>query len=97
MTATTTLDNPSPTPTRRDFLYLATGAVGGVGAAAAIWPLINQMSPDASTLAAASTEVDISGIAEGQILTVKWRGKPIFMSHRTAEEIEEVARCPLTN
>ncbi len=63
MTATTTLDNPAPTPTRRDFLYLATGAVGGVGVAAAIWPLINQMSPDATTLAAASTEVDISGIA----------------------------------
>ncbi|MGO9674591.1 MAG: ubiquinol-cytochrome c reductase iron-sulfur subunit [Methylocella sp.] len=95
MTATTTLDNPAPAPTRRDFLYLATGAVGAVGAAAAIWPLINQMNPDASTLAAASTEVDISGIAEGQILTVKWRGKPIFISHRTPEEIKAVRAVPL--
>ena len=95
MTATTTLDNP--TPTRRDFLYLATGAVGGVGVAAAIWPLIMQMNPDASTLAAASTEVDISGIAEGQILTVKWRGKPIFISHRTPDRSQRGAGGPLAS
>jgi ubiquinol-cytochrome c reductase iron-sulfur subunit len=82
-------------PTRRDFLYIATGAVGVVGAAAAIWPLISQMSPDSTTLAAASVEVDISGIAEGQILTVKWRGKPIFISHRTAPEIAAVRAVPL--
>jgi len=67
-----------------------------VGAAAAIWPLISQMSPDASTLAASSTEVDISGIAPGQILTVKWRGKPIFVSHRTPPEIEAVRAVPLS-
>jgi ubiquinol-cytochrome c reductase iron-sulfur subunit len=91
MTATTTLEEPS----RRDFLYIATGAVGVVGAAAAIWPLISQMNPDASTLAAASVEVDISGIAAGQILTVKWRGKPIFVSHRTPEEIAAVRAVPL--
>ena len=53
------------------------------------------MNPDASTLAAASTEVDISGIAPGQILTVKWRGKPIFISHRTPEEIKIVRAVPL--
>ena len=56
-------------PTRRDFLYIATGAVAAVGAAAVVWPLINQMSPDASTLALASTEVDIGAIPEGQIVT----------------------------
>jgi ubiquinol-cytochrome c reductase iron-sulfur subunit len=95
MTATTTLGDPTPTPTRRDFLYLATGAVGAVGVGAAIIPLISQMNPDASTLAAASTEVDISGIAPGQILTVKWRGKPIFISHRTPEEIKIVRAVPL--
>jgi ubiquinol-cytochrome c reductase iron-sulfur subunit len=76
-------------PTRRDFLYIATGAVAAVGAAAAVWPLINQMSPDASTLALASTEVDIGAIPEGQIVTVKWRGKPVFIRHRTKKEIAE--------
>ncbi|WP_294541099.1 ubiquinol-cytochrome c reductase iron-sulfur subunit [uncultured Rhodoblastus sp.] len=76
-------------PTRRDFLYIATGAVAAVGAAAAVWPLINSMSPDASTLALASTELDISAIPEGQIVTIKWRGKPVFVRHRTAKEIAD--------
>jgi len=75
-------------PTRRDFLFIATGALAAVGAAAAVWPLINQMSPDASTLALASTEVDIGSIPEGQIVTIKWRGKPVFISHRTPTEIK---------
>jgi len=75
-------------PTRRDFLYIATGAVAAVGAAAVVWPLISQMSPDASTLALASTEVDIGAIPEGQIVTIKWRGKPVFIRHRTAAEIK---------
>ncbi len=76
-------------PTRRDFLYIATGAVAAVGVAAVVWPLISQMSPDASTLAMASTEVDIGSITVGQIVTIKWRGKPVFISHRTPKEIEE--------
>jgi ubiquinol-cytochrome c reductase iron-sulfur subunit len=81
--------------TRRDFLYIATGAVGAVGAAAAAWPLISQMNPDASVLALASTDVDLTPIAEGQIVTVKWRGKPVFISHRTKKEIEEARSVPL--
>ncbi len=76
-------------PTRRDFLFIATGAMAAVGAAAVVWPLISQMSPDASTLAMASTEVDIGSITVGQIVTIKWRGKPVFISHRTPKEIEE--------
>jgi ubiquinol-cytochrome c reductase iron-sulfur subunit len=76
-------------PTRRDMLYIATGAAAAVGVGAAIWPLISQMNPDASTLALASTEVDISSIPEGGILTVKWRGKPVFVRHRTAKEIAD--------
>jgi ubiquinol-cytochrome c reductase iron-sulfur subunit len=76
-------------PTRRDFLFIATGAAAVVAAGSVLWPLIDQMNPDASTLAAASTEVDLSGIAEGQIVTVKWRGKPIFVRHRTKKEIDE--------
>jgi len=82
-------------PTRRDFLYIATGAVAAVGAAATIWPFISQMNPDASTLALASTDIDISQVAEGQSITVKWRGKPVFVRHRTAKEIEEAKAVPV--
>ncbi|HEY4848177.1 MAG TPA: ubiquinol-cytochrome c reductase iron-sulfur subunit [Methylocella sp.] len=83
-------------PTRRDVLFVATGAMGTVGAGFAAWPLIDQMSPDATTLAAASAEVDIGNIAEGQVVTVKWRGKPIFISHRTPKEIEAARAVPLS-
>jgi ubiquinol-cytochrome c reductase iron-sulfur subunit len=81
--------------TRRDFLYIATAAVGAVGGAAVLWPLVNQMNPDASVLALASTDVDLSPIAEGQIVTIKWRGKPVFVSHRTKKEIDEARSVPL--
>ncbi|MCC2113704.1 MAG: ubiquinol-cytochrome c reductase iron-sulfur subunit, partial [Hyphomicrobiales bacterium] len=76
-------------PTRRDFLYIATGAVAAIGVGAAAWPFIDQMNPDASALALASIEVDIGSIAEGQSITAKWRGKPIFIRNRTAKEVEE--------
>ncbi|MFZ1210650.1 MAG: ubiquinol-cytochrome c reductase iron-sulfur subunit, partial [Pseudolabrys sp.] len=79
--------------TRRDFLYIATGAVGAVGAAAALVPLIAQMNPDASTIAAgAPIDVDLAPIADGQIIKVFWRSKPIFISHRTKKEIEEAQK-----
>jgi ubiquinol-cytochrome c reductase iron-sulfur subunit len=75
-------------PNRRDFLYLATGAMGAIGVAGVAWPFINQMSPDAGTRAAgAPIEVDLSPIAAGQSITLKWRGTPIFVRHRTPEEI----------
>ena len=78
-----------PPPTRRDFLYVATASAGAVAAAAGTWPLIAQMNPDASTIAAgAPIEVDLAPIAEGQVIKVFWRGKPIFVSHRTPEEIK---------
>ena len=87
MTATTM---HSDEPTRRDFLFIATGAVGAVGVAAVAVPLIAQMNPDASTIAAgAPIEVDLTPIAEGQVIKVFWRSKPIFISHRTKKEIEE--------
>jgi len=79
-------------PTRRDFLFIATGAVAAVGTAAVVWPLISQMSPDASTLALASTEVDIGAIPVGQIVTIKWRGKPVFIRHRSPKEIDDAAK-----
>jgi len=79
----------SAEPTRRDFLYIATAAVGAAGVAAIVWPLVDQMNPDASTIAAgAPIEVDLTPIAEGQVIKVFWRGKPIFISHRTAHDIE---------
>jgi len=82
-------------PSRRDFLFLTAGAVGAVGVAAVAWPLVDQMSPDASTLALASTEVDIGAIPEGQIVTVKWRSGPVFIRHRTKKEIEDGENVPL--
>ncbi len=76
--------------TRRDFLYIATGAAGAAAVVAAIVPLVSQMNPDQSTIAAgAPLEVDLTPIAEGQVIKVFWRGKPIFISHRTAKEISE--------
>ena len=86
----------SPHSTRRDFLYVASGAVGAVAVAGAVWPLINQMNPDASVRALASIEFDLSAIEEGQSVTIKWRGLPVFVRHRTAAEIEEARAVPLS-
>ena len=74
--------------TRRDFLYYATAGVGAVAAGAAVWPLVNQMNPSADTLAMASILVDITTVQVGTVLTVKWRGKPVFIRRRTDEEIK---------
>jgi len=82
---------------RRDFLYIATGAVAAVGAALTAWPFINQMNPDASVLALASVEVDLAPIAEGQEVTIKWRGNPVFIRHRLAAEIEAASKVALTD
>ncbi|MBM3559489.1 MAG: ubiquinol-cytochrome c reductase iron-sulfur subunit [Alphaproteobacteria bacterium] len=79
---------------RRDFIFLVAGGMGAIGAATAIWPFILSMSPSADVLALASTEVDISGVAEGQSITVKWRGKPVFIRHRTAAEIAAAEAVP---
>jgi ubiquinol-cytochrome c reductase iron-sulfur subunit len=88
----------SAEPTRRDFLYIATGAVGAIGAAATLVPLIAQMNPDASTIAAgAPVEVDLAPIAEGQIIKVFWRSKPIFISHRSKKEIEAARAVPVAS
>lgn len=74
---------------RREFTYLATGAFAVVGGAAAVWPFLDHMNPSADVLALSSIEVDLSGIAEGEAKTVSWRGKPVFIRHRTKEEIEQ--------
>ncbi|WP_336813780.1 ubiquinol-cytochrome c reductase iron-sulfur subunit [Bosea sp. MMO-172] len=76
--------------TRRDFLMLATGAAGAVGVGALVIPLISQLAPDAQTVAAgAPVDVDLAPIAEGQAIKLFWRGKPIFVRHRTKKEIDE--------
>ena len=74
---------------RRDFLFTASYAVGAVGVGAVVWPLVDQMNPDASVKALASTEVDVSSVQPGKTITVLWRGKPVFIKRRTAEEIDE--------
>ena len=74
--------------TRRDFLYYATAGAGAVATGAAVWPLVNQMNPSADTRAMASIFVDVSGVEVGTQLTVKWRGKPVFIRRRSPEEIE---------
>ena len=80
---------------RRDFIFTATTAVGVVGAGAVAWPLIDQMNPDASVKALATTEVNISSVQPGQTITVLWRGKPVFIKRRTNEEIEKARSVDL--
>jgi ubiquinol-cytochrome c reductase iron-sulfur subunit len=86
---------PGDEPTRRDVLLIAAGGFAAVGAAAVLWPLLDQMNPDASTLSLATTEVDLAPIEPGQAITVMWRGKPIFIRHRTDKEIAEAKDVPL--
>lgn len=89
MTASHNPDNPEDGATRRDFLFLTAGAMAAVGAGSVAWPFIDQMNPAKDTLAVSTTEVDISSVAVGQAVTVMWRGKPVFIRHRTPKEIEE--------
>ena len=78
---------------RRDFLMVAAGSFAAVGAVGAVWPLVDQMNPDASAKALASIEVDLSPIKEGQAVTVMWRGKPVFIRKRTAAEIKQAVEA----
>jgi ubiquinol-cytochrome c reductase iron-sulfur subunit len=85
-----TIASSADQPTRRDFLFVATGAAAAVGGLVTLWPFISQMNPDASTIAAgAPIEVDLTPIADGQDIKVFWRGKPIYIMHRTKKQIEE--------
>lgn len=82
--------------TRRDFLYVATGMAAAVGTAATLWPFIDSMRPSAEVGALSSTEVDLSLFEPGQRVTIKWRGRPVFIVHRTQALIEQ-ARADDTN
>ena len=93
------VDKPSEQkrePTRRDFLLLTTGAVGALGVAYFAWPFLDSMNPAADVLAQSTIDVDLSPIPEGQAITVVWRGKPIFVRHRTAAEVKAAEQVPLT-
>ncbi len=80
---------------RRDFLFTASYTVGAIGLGATVWPFIDQMNPDSSVKALASTEVDLSQIQPGKVITVLWRGKPVFIKRRTQEEIIEAKKVNL--
>jgi len=81
--------------TRRDFLLISTATVGAVGTALAAWPFVDSMNPAADTLALSTTEVDIEPIEVGQSITVVWQGKPVFIRHRTADEIKTAEAVPM--
>ena len=80
---------------RRDFLFTASYTVGAIGLGATVWPFIDQMNPDSSVKALASTEVDISQIEPGKSITVLWRGKPVFIKRRTPDEISDAKKVKL--
>ena len=83
--------------TRRDFIYIAGASVAAVGVAATVWPFIDQMNPAADTRALSSTEVDLTAIVEGQQIKAMWQGKPVFVRHRTADEIASAQRDDYAN
>ncbi|QYX57680.1 ubiquinol-cytochrome c reductase iron-sulfur subunit [Roseovarius sp. SCSIO 43702] len=83
--------------TRRDFLYYATAGAGVVATGAAVWPLVNQMNPSADVQALSSIRVDVSGVAQGSQLTVKYLGKPVFIRRRTPEEIQAAREVDLSD
>ena len=87
--------NKSGKKDRRDFLFTASYTVGAIGLGAIIWPFIDQMNPDSSVKALASTEVNLSQIQPGKAITVLWRGKPVFIKRRTPEEITEAKKVKL--
>ena len=80
---------------RRDFLMIAAGSFAAVGGTAALWPFIDQMNPDASALSLATIEVDLSKVEEGQAITAMWRGKPIFIRHRSQSEVDASKKVSL--
>jgi ubiquinol-cytochrome c reductase iron-sulfur subunit len=83
--------------TRRDFLYLAAGALGAVGAAGVAWTLVDSMNPAGDTLALSTIDVNLTPIVEGMGIVTMWQGKPVFVRHRTAKEIEEAVAVKLSD
>jgi ubiquinol-cytochrome c reductase iron-sulfur subunit len=94
MSDDTMQDDPDKT-TRRDFMTLTASGMTAVGAACAAWPLVDSLNPSADVLALSSIEVEIGHVLPGQTMTAKWRGKPVFITHRTEEQIKEAVETPL--
>ena len=86
-----------PEASRRDFLFITAGAASVVGAGMVVWPFVNSMNPAKDTLALATTEIDVSQIEEGQRVTVMWRKKPVFIDHRTPEQIDSARNVNLSD
>ncbi|WP_395645173.1 ubiquinol-cytochrome c reductase iron-sulfur subunit [Terricaulis sp.] len=90
--ADATGDTHAEDTTRRDFIFIAVGSAAAIGAAVTVWPFVDQMNPAADTRALSTTEVDLSAIPPGQQIKVMWQGKPVFVRHRTPEEIASAVR-----
>lgn len=85
-------------PTRRDMLFIATGAMGAAGVVGLAWPFVRTLAPNAQTVAAgAPIEVDLTPIVEGQGIKLFWRGKLVFVRSRTKAEIEEAQNVAMTS
>lgn len=83
-------------PTRRAFNYFFLGGLRMIYATmarVAVLKFISTMSASADVLALSSSEVDVSAIPVGESMTIKWRGKPVFIRHRSADEIAQAADC----
>ena len=88
---------PEVNQERRDFVVMTATAVAAIGAASCIFPVVDSLNPSADVLAQASLEVDISSVKEGQTIKVMWRGKPVFITHRTAKQIEEAKEVDVSS
>jgi len=74
---------------RRGLLYAATAAVGVAGIAAAVWPLLDQMNPDARVRAAGNiVEIDLDGLEPAERRVLRWQNSPIFVVRRTQAMLE---------
>ncbi len=91
------LNEPPKSSERRDFMVLTASAVAAVGAAVCTWPVINSLNPAEDVLALSSVEVDLSNVKPGQTIKVMWRGKPVFITHRTQKQIDEAKAVPLSD
>ena len=93
----TSFPTDQPEATRRDFMMLTAGSLAVVGVGCAAWPFIDSMNPSSDVLALASIDVDLSPIQVGQSIKVKWRGVPVFIRHRTSEDITDAKAVPMSD
>jgi ubiquinol-cytochrome c reductase iron-sulfur subunit len=90
-------DGHAPDQSRRDFIKLVAASSAAIGVGALAWPLIDSMNPSSDVLALSSVEIDVKPIPVGQAITVVWRGKPVFVRHRSPEEIKAAEAVKLSD